>query len=110
MELDSFVARLYDASSEVQIARSRAMDTALAVVQAKTSLDSRKASATNSGKIDGPNETVRKAQLALFCAGETTALEKAEEANTFAQVDLENAQTTLDTIKYHIRLLEATKS
>jgi len=88
------------------IARSALFAAAEKVIYLEMVLDGEKSAALLSGKIDGKNEEIRKAQLKDVLQDQYTELAIAQNGERRARFDLEAALTDVDTVKTLLRVAE----
>lgn len=88
------------------IAREQLFNITEDVIRANETLASAEAAAMNSGKINGKNEEIRKAQIADFCHDELIQLRRVKELERRARYEFEQAQSNLDLTRYLLRVLE----
>jgi len=87
-------------------ARQQLYESAEAVISAAENLANAKTSAMNSGRIDGKNEEIRKAQYSEICQDELATLRQSEARERMARYNLEQAQSNLDLARYMLRIAE----
>jgi hypothetical protein len=75
----------------------------------KTIVDNAKAEALATKKVDGKNDTERKAQLAEMFASDNTKLGQLERDVNKARLALELNQIDMDEIRYTLRIYELMK-
>jgi hypothetical protein len=76
------------------------------VIECKQTLDVDRAAALTSGKIDGKNEEVRKAQIREALDGQYQAVAECETQERLAMYNLQKAQIEVDTVKTLLRIAE----
>lgn len=106
MNKDKLQEMAENAFKGVRIARAALFAAAEKVIYLEMVLDGEKSAALLSGKIDGKNEQIRKAQLDDEVADRLTELKIAQNAERRARFDFESALTDVDTVKTLLRIAE----
>ena len=94
-----------DAARTLQAARLVYRDVANSLATAKFDLETKKAQHLAEG-VEGKNQEQREAALRQVLGAEYEQVHKAETDLTNVRVDLENAQTVWDWLRYQLRLAE----
>jgi hypothetical protein len=90
----------------VTIARAALFAAAEKAIYLDMKLDGEKSAALLSGKIDGKNEEIRKAQLKDVLQDAFTELAISQNGERRARFDFDAAMTDLDTVKTFLRIAE----
>src|SRR5512145_1981235 len=110
MELNELEQAFVTAGAEITIARENLFDASEKVIHAREALEGAKVDALQSGKIDGKNETERKAQLAGITRAEDERLSEAERKERLARAIFDADMFAFDILRYRLRIAElATK-
>jgi len=95
-----------NAFKNMQAALDKSFVAAGSTIDARQSLEADKSAALVSGKIDGKNEEIRKAQLRDALEGQYQAVAEMEHNERLAMYNLEKARIEIDTVKTMLRIAE----
>lgn len=106
MELSELEQAFVIAGAEIEFARNKVFETSEKVIQARGKLETAKMEALQSGKIDGKNETERKAQLSAATFTLAGILETAERDERYARYEFDADMFAFDILRYRLRIAE----
>ena len=106
MDLQELEQEFQTAAAVVQLARVDLFRVAEVVVAENRVLEAEKISALQAGRVDGKNETERKAQMAEILQHEIENVASAEKAERKARHAFEVAVFEYDLLRYRLRIAE----
>jgi flagellar biosynthesis/type III secretory pathway protein FliH len=106
MELNELEQAFVTASAEITVARENLFDASEKVIHARELLESAKMEAMQSGRVDGKNETERKAQLVEQTHAEIERLSEAERKERLARAVYDADMFAFDILRYRLRIAE----
>ncbi len=109
MNVEQLEKMAVTAFENLQSARDGLFSATEKAIYTAMKLEDEKSSLLSSGKIDGKNEEIRKAQFREFASNAFDELAIMQNAERKARYDFDKALTDVDTVKTLLRLAELAK-